>query len=56
VGAVLLSPDIAGNRVVTKTFNHYSSLASFEDLFGLPRLGEAQTVTTTFNKHIFIGR
>jgi hypothetical protein len=56
VGAVLLSPDIAGNRVVIKTFNHYSSLASFEDLFGLPRLGEAQTVTTTFNKHIFIGR
>ncbi|MGH9078675.1 MAG: alkaline phosphatase family protein [Acidimicrobiales bacterium] len=55
VGAVLLSPSIAGNTLVTKTsYNHYSSLASFEDLFGLPRLGEAQTVTTTFDKHIYI--
>ncbi len=56
VGAVLLSPFIAGNTVVTKTsYNHYSSLASLEDLFGLPRLGEAQTVTTTFDKHIYTG-
>jgi hypothetical protein len=30
-------------------------LASLEDLFGLPRLGQAQTVTTTFDKHIFTG-
>ena len=51
-----LSPFIAGNTVVTKTsYNHYSSLASLEDLFGLPRLGEAQTVTTTFDKHIYTG-
>ena len=35
------------------SYNHYSSLASIEDLFGLPRLGEAQTVTTTFDKHIY---
>jgi hypothetical protein len=56
VGAVLLSPTIPGNLVVTKTsYNHYSSLASLEDLFGLPRLGQAQTVTTTFDKHIFTG-
>ncbi len=55
VGAVLLSPFITGHTVVTKTsYNHYSTLASIEDLFGLPRLGEAQTVTTTFNKGIFI--
>jgi hypothetical protein len=54
VGAVLLSPYIAAGTVVTKTsYNHYSSLASFEDLFGLPRLGEAQTVTTTFDKHVY---
>ncbi len=40
--------------MVTKTsYNHYSSLASIEDLFGLPRLGEAQTVTTTFDKKIY---
>jgi hypothetical protein len=30
-------------------------LASIEDLFGLPHLGEAQTVTTTFDKHIYAG-
>jgi len=54
VGAVLISPFIAGGTVVTKTsYNHYSSLASIEDLFGLPHLGEAQTVTTTFDKHIY---
>ena len=35
------------------SYNHYSSLASIEDLFGLPHLGEAQTVTTNFDKHIY---
>jgi hypothetical protein len=55
VGAVLLSPFITPGTVVSKTsYNHYSSLASIEDLFGLPHLGEAQTVTTTFDKHIYI--
>lgn len=55
VGAVLLSPFITPATVVTKTsYNHYSALASFEDLFGLARLGEAQTVTTTFDKHIYL--
>jgi hypothetical protein len=55
VGAVLLSPFIPGHTVVTKTsYNHYSSLASFEDLFGLPRLADAQTVTSTFDKHIYV--
>jgi hypothetical protein len=54
VGAVLLSPFITPGMVVTKTsYNHYSSLASIEDLFGLPHLGEAQTVTTTFDKHVY---
>jgi hypothetical protein len=36
--------------VVGKTdYNHYSSLATIEDLFALPRLGEAKVVTTTFD-------
>ena len=54
VGAVLISPFIAPGTVVPKSasFNHYSSLASIEDLFGLPHLGEAQTVTTNFDKHV----
>jgi hypothetical protein len=54
VGAILISPFITPGLKVTKTsYNHFSSLASIEDLFGLPRLGEAQTVTTTFDKHIY---
>jgi phosphatidylinositol-3-phosphatase len=55
VGAILISPFIAPGTVVTKTsYNHYSSLASIEDLFGLPRLGEAATVKTTFDKKIYV--
>jgi hypothetical protein len=55
VGAVLISPFITPGTVVPKSlsYNHYSSLASIEDLFGLPHLGEAQTVTTNFDKHIY---
>ena len=54
VGAVLISPFITPGTVVSKTsYNHFSSLASIEDLFGLPHLGEAKTVTTTFDKHVY---
>ena len=42
-----------GNVVTKSSYNHFSSLASIEDLFGLPRLGEAPTVTTNFDKHIY---
>ena len=52
VGAVLISPFIKPGTLIKKSYNHYSSLASIEDLFGLPHLGEAQTVTTTF-KHLY---
>jgi hypothetical protein len=51
---VLLSPFISPHTVLTKTsYNHYSSLASIEDLFGLHHLGEARWVTTTFDKNVF---
>ncbi len=54
VGAVLLSPFVPAGTVVAKhSYNHYSALASIEDLFGLPRLAEAQTVATTFDKHVY---
>jgi len=53
VGAVLLSPFIKAGTVVTKDYNHYSSLASIEDLFGLAHLGEARTVTSTFDTGIY---
>jgi hypothetical protein len=53
VGALLLSPFIAPGTVSTTSYNHYSSLASWESIFGLPRLGEASTVTTTFGSDVF---
>ncbi len=53
VGAVLLSPFITPGKVSTTAYNHYSSLASIEDLFGLARLGEAKTVTSTFDTGIY---
>jgi len=49
IGSVLVSPFIKGGDVVTTELDHYSALASIEDLFGLSRLGDAQTVRTTFD-------
>ena len=34
-------------------YNHYSTLATIEDLFGLPKLGQANTVSATFGKDVF---
>ncbi len=53
IGSVLISPFITPGLKVTTKLNHYSSLASIEDLFDLSRLGEAQTVTSTFDKKIY---
>jgi hypothetical protein len=53
IGSVLISPFIKPGGVVKTSLNHYSSLASFEDLFGLSRLGFAQIVPTTFDKGVF---
>ncbi|WP_415856213.1 alkaline phosphatase family protein [Sinomonas sp. G460-2] len=43
VGALVLSPFTAGGTWSTTSYNHYSLLASIEDLFGLPYLGYAGT-------------
>jgi hypothetical protein len=51
-GAVLLSPAIAGGKVISDAHNHYSLLASIEDYFGLPRLGYAQAVPTTLEQSL----
>jgi hypothetical protein len=40
-GALLLSPFVKGGRSNEHRFNHYSLLASVEDLFSLERLGAA---------------
>jgi hypothetical protein len=34
-------------------YNHYSSLATIEDLFGLAKLGQATTVSAVFGQDIF---
>ncbi|MGH9295713.1 MAG: alkaline phosphatase family protein, partial [Acidimicrobiales bacterium] len=39
VGAVLISPFIRRRTVDKTDYNHYSMLATFEDIFGLRRLG-----------------
>ena len=41
VGAVLVSPFIPGGTTSTTAYNHYSLLASIEDLFGLSHIGMA---------------
>jgi hypothetical protein len=55
VGAVLLSPFIKPGTVSTTAYNHYSSLASWETLFGLKRLAYAATVPSTFGADIYTG-
>ena len=42
VGAVVLSKFIKPGTVSRQAYNHYSQLRSFEDLFGLNHLGDAQ--------------
>jgi phosphatidylinositol-3-phosphatase len=53
VGADLLSPFIAPGTVSATPYNHYSSLASWETLFGVSRLADAATVPATFGSDIF---
>ena len=53
IGTVLLSPFIKGGTVSNVPYNHYSTLATIEDIFGLPKLGQAQTVSATFGKDVF---
>jgi hypothetical protein len=53
IGAVLISPFIKPGTVSTTPYNHYSSLATFESLFKLPRLADAATASATFGTDIF---
>jgi hypothetical protein len=56
VGALLLSPFIKPGTVSSTDYNHYSSLASWETLLGLPKLAYAATVPSTFGQDVFSGR
>jgi hypothetical protein len=55
VGALLLSPFIKPGTVSASEYNHYSSLASWESLLGLPRLAYAASVPSTFGSDVFTG-
>jgi hypothetical protein len=56
VGALVLSRYVVPGTVSTLAYNHYSLLASVEDLFGLPRLGYARTVPRTFGDDVYAAR
>jgi hypothetical protein len=53
VGAVLLSPFIKPGTVSSTPYNHYSSLASWESSFGLPRLADAASVPAVFGPDVY---
>lgn len=52
VGAVLISPFIKPGTVVSTPYNHFSSLASWEELLGLPALADAAGAPT-FGADVF---
>ena len=53
VGAVILSPFVKAGSTSTTPYNHYSTLATDEEIFGLSRLGDAATVSSTFGSDVF---
>ena len=53
VGALLISRYIKGGTVDRRPYNHYSSLASGEELFRLKRLAYAATVRNVFGADVF---
>jgi hypothetical protein len=53
VGAVLLSPFVKAGTRSTLAYNHYSLLATVEDLFGLPRIADAVGVQA-FGSDVFV--
>ncbi|MGA2836673.1 MAG: alkaline phosphatase family protein [Acidimicrobiales bacterium] len=55
IGTVLVSPFIKPGTVSNVPYDHYSTLATVEDLFGLPKLGQAATTSATFGSDVFTG-
>ena len=53
IGAVLISPFIKPGTLTSTPYDHYSTLASWEQLLGLPRLAYAATVPSTFGEDVF---
>ena len=52
-GTVVLSPYVRGGTVSAVPYNHYSTLATIEDLFGLAKLGQAATTSATYGSDVF---
>ncbi len=52
-GTVLVSPFIKGGTTSSVPYNHFSTLATVEDIFGLSKLGQARTVSATFGQDVF---
>ncbi len=56
VGAIILSPFVTPGSTATQPYNHYSLLASTEDLFGVPWLGyAAQSGLPHFGRDVWNG-
>jgi hypothetical protein len=55
IGALVISPFVAPGTSSSTPYNHYSLLGSIDDIFGLRRLGYAQTVTDTFGDDVYNG-
>ncbi len=53
IGALLISPYIKAGSVSGRAYNHYSSLATWEQLFHLKKLADARTVKSTFGADVF---
>ncbi len=53
IGALLLSSYVKAGTTDPRPYDHYSSLASWEELFGLKRLGYAATVKDVFGADVF---
>ena len=54
IGAVMLSPFIKPGTVSDRPYNHYSTLRSIEQWFGLPYLGYAQPASVpVFGRDVF---
>jgi hypothetical protein len=53
IGALLISPYIKPGSVSNRAYNHYSSLASWEQLFHLKKLADARAAKSTFGADVF---
>ena len=54
IGALVIAPGfVKPGTTTSRPYNHYSLLASLEDVFGLKRLGYARTVTHVFRHDVY---